>query len=191
MQKSAIAFAGLMLAACNQPAAQQPPQPAAHAAAAKPKAASLSVGDVLAWRTTYGDLLGKTKEAAVERFGQPASEDRPGVWTWDASPKTNNRMVTISFSDNPPHNAYAIKVYAPDQETLDPIDVLKSAPQFNFGSGTYLDSVTSYFLAETRDGRNDLQFDVGDRVTFSAAIFTSAEAGAAAANAPKERHRRR
>src|SRR5581483_1757469 len=44
MQKSAIAFAGLMLAACNQPAAQQPPQPAAHAAAAKPKAASLSVG---------------------------------------------------------------------------------------------------------------------------------------------------
>jgi hypothetical protein len=77
--------------------------------------------------------------------------------------------VTISYS---PKLAAQVKVYARDQEKVDPLDVLKRAPEFNLGSGTYKDSVTSYFVAETKDGRNTLQFDVGgNEVSFNAAIF--------------------
>jgi hypothetical protein len=169
MRFQLVLLASPLLIACNQtPPAPQQAVPQKTAATA-PKPAAVSIDEVLRWRNTYGDLLGKPKESAVDRFGQPSTEDASGVWTWEPSAKTDNRMVTISYT---PKVAMQMKVYARDDEKVDPLDVLKRAPEFNLGSGTYKDSVTSYFVAETKDGRNTLQFDVGGNdVSFNAAIF--------------------
>ena len=159
----------LLFLCCNQPASQQTAQPAPQKPVVTPKPAPITIADALGWRNAYADLLGKPKESAVDRFGQPSTEDASGVWTWEPSAKTDNRMVTISYT---PKVATQVKVYARDDEKVDPLDVLKRAPEFNLSSGTYKDSVTSYFVAETKDGRNILQFDVGGNdVSFNAAIF--------------------
>ncbi len=38
---------------------------------AEPRRTSLAVDEVLGWRDTYGDLLGKTRDVAIGRFGRP------------------------------------------------------------------------------------------------------------------------
>ncbi len=49
------------------------------------------------------------------------------------------------------------------------------AALFNVLSGTYPDSVANYFIAQTKDQRNDLQFDVSENaVRFRAANFRNA-----------------
>ena len=170
----AVTACALLLCCQGQVSRQPAQQTAAQQNPAAARKQTISVAEVLGLRSAYGDLLGKPKEVAVERFGEPSTEDRPGAWTWEASPKTNDRMVTIEFGDRAPHTAFEVKVYASDQEQLDPVEILKRAPQFNFTTGTYRDSVTSYLVAETKDGRNDLEFNVGDNdVRFSAALFNS------------------
>ena len=184
-----------MLLGCQRTESPQPAQsaaqkpPATTATTATTKETVVSVTDVLGWRSSYGDLLGKPKAAAVERFGEPSTQDRPNVWTWEPSAKTSNRMVTIFFAAQAPNPATEVKVYASDQEKVDPLEVLKRAPQFDFTTGTYRDSVTNYLIAETKDGRNDLQFDIDGDVVFSAATFRGA--GATPAQTSQERGRRK
>lgn len=174
----AVTACAMLLCCQRQMSPTQAQQPAPQNPPAARKQAALTLSEVLGWRSVYGDLLGKPKEAAIERFGEPTTEDRPGAWTWEGSPKTNDRMVTIEYSDRAPRAAYEVKVYANDQERLDPLEILKRAPQFNLTTGTYRDRVTSYLVAETKDGRNDLEFNVGDNdVKFSAALFNSSVPG--------------
>jgi hypothetical protein len=138
---------------------------------------TLSLDDVFAWRQKYGDLLGKPKEAAIERYGPP----RPATETeqlleWKASEKTDNRNVSIALHAGPNGKAIADKVFARDDEQIDPTDVLKKSNLLNFETGTYRDSATNYLICTTKDKRNSIQLDVSDaKITFRAAMFAQSK----------------
>ena len=166
---------------CSKPqtAAQPENTPAAAAVPTpidKPKR-HLSLDDALEWRDMYGDLLGKPREAAIERFGPGFRESPPGLLSWDSGPKTRDRSIAVAILG---HGAEArigaVKVFAKDDEQIDPVELIKRAQLFDFDTGTYRDSVTNYWLAATKDGRNSYQFEIGEsRVTFHAMEFTHPE----------------
>ncbi|MEK7992757.1 MAG: hypothetical protein AAB403_03030 [Planctomycetota bacterium] len=134
----------------------------------------LSVDNALGWRATYGDLLGKPREAVIERFGSAAEDETNNGLSWDPSPKTHDRHVTVGFnSKDKGSGAAVVKVFARPTESLDPMEVLRKAPMFKFETGTYKDSLVNYFTAETKDGRNIFQFDVAETgVKFRAMLFS-------------------
>lgn len=140
----------------------------------KPSLSGLSVDDVLGWRDTYGDLLGKPREAAIERFGPAEEDEGTNSLRWGPSPKTGDRSVRVLFlSAQKGAIVEGVKVYARPTESLDPIEILKRAPMFEFSSGTYTDTLVNYFTAKTKDGRNIFQFDVAEGgVKFCAMAFT-------------------
>jgi hypothetical protein len=124
---------------------------------------ALSVDGVLAWRGAYGDLLGKPREAVIERFGTPQKEDG-GRLSWDEAPKTGNRPLMVLFdSGNKDGIVQGMKVGTRPTEHLDIMEVLRRAPMFTFDTGTYTDALLNYFTASTKDGRNAFQFDVTER----------------------------
>ena len=134
----------------------------------------LSLDDVFVnWRGRYGDLIGKAKDAAVERFGKTFTEETPGLLSWSPRVETDGRRVDVGLTaEGPTGIIFLIKVYVTPTETLDPLDILKKSPLFRFESGTYSDSATKFFIATTQDGRNGFQFDVSDSaVAFQAAIL--------------------
>jgi hypothetical protein len=136
---------------------------------------ALSVDGVLAWRATYGDLLGKPREAVIERFGtaRKSDGDSDSALSWDSSPKTGNRSVTVFFeSAASGSTVQAVKVFAGLTESLDAIEILKKAPLFEFETGTYKDALIQYFVAKAKDGRNAFQFNVSDAgVKFNGIVF--------------------
>jgi hypothetical protein len=124
---------------------------------------ALSVNGVLAWRGTYGDLLEKSREAVIERFGTPNGEDGT-ILSWNEALKTGNRPLLVGFdSANKDSIVQIVKVGARQTEWLDAVEVFKKAPMFTFSTGTYKDALLNYFTAETKDGRNVFQFDVTER----------------------------
>lgn len=131
----------------------------------------LTVDDVLAWRNTYGDLLGKPREALIERFGTPKDDDENSS-DWNQSPKTRDREVAVVYN-SVDTVVKAVKVFARRSESLDAVAVLRKAPVLKFETGTYKDSLQNYFIAETQDGRNLFQFDVAETgVKFRDMMFT-------------------
>lgn len=136
---------------------------------------ALSVDGVLAWRGTYGDLLGKPREAVIERFGtaRKSDGDSDSTLSWDSSPRTRNRSVTVFFeSAANGSTVQAVKVFAALSESLDAIEILKKAPMFEFETGTYKDALVQYFVAKSKDGRNAFQFNVSDAgVKFNGIVF--------------------
>jgi hypothetical protein len=126
----------------------------------------------LAWRNTYGDLLGKPREAVIERFGLPQKEYAASL-SWDSSSKTGDRDVTFVFDSAMKSSvAGGERVYARRNESLGVLEVLKKAPMFKFDTGTYTDALPNYFTASTIDGRNIFQFDVADGdVRFRSMMF--------------------
>jgi hypothetical protein len=146
--------------------------PAVGTAAPSVARSSLTPDEVLQWRTRYGDLLGKPPEAAIERYGA-ADEQKEDGYAWHPSDKTDNREVSVRFlSADEKRRMVVIKVYARKAETLDPVELLKRSPLLDFKTGAYTDSLTHYFIAMTKDGRNSFQFDVHqDAINFRAAVF--------------------
>jgi hypothetical protein len=143
-------------------------------ASSKPSLTALSVGDVLAWRGIYRDLLGKPREAVIERFGPPNEDQNSNSLSWQPSQKTADRQVSVLFDSAVKGGvAQAVKAFARPTESLDPMEVLKKAPMFKFETGTYTDSLLNYFVAQTKDERNAFQFDVAESgVKFRAMVFT-------------------
>jgi len=140
-----------------------------------PVSRSLTLDDTLAWRRRYADLLGKPKETAIERYGQPTSEEEKLTLTWKEGSKTEGRQIMVLLeSVGTKTEIIAVKVFAKVDEVLDPMDILKKAHQFNFTTGTYEDTVKHFFIAETKDGRNSFQFEVSDnQVRFHSMMFFS------------------
>lgn len=139
----------------------------------EPKVAytTLSVDDVLAWRNTFGDLLGKSRQAVIERYGAPQKEDGASL-SWDQGPRTGGRFVLVGFESAPGGVVQVMKVGALSTERFDTTEVLKKAPMFTFETGTYKDTLVHYFTASTKDGRNGFQFDITQSgPKFSYAIF--------------------
>ncbi len=129
----------------------------------QPRIASLAVDDVLAWRNTYGGLLGKSRDVAIERFGPPEKEEGLNL-EWNESPRTGMRWLKLAYAPlGRKPVLVVVKAGVRPEETLDVMDVLKKATQFTFEAGIYSDSTESYFEATTKDGRNRLQFDVTER----------------------------
>ncbi|HEY1205180.1 MAG: hypothetical protein ABSH46_18680 [Bryobacteraceae bacterium] len=135
---------------------------------------AFSVDEALALRGAYGDLLGKPREAVIERFGTPQTEDGRTLG-WGEAPRTGNRSLLVIFdSANKGSLAQGVKVGARSTERLDVTEVLQKAPMFTFDTGTYTDTLLNYFTASTKDGRNAFQFDVTERgARFRYVIFTS------------------
>ena len=124
---------------------------------------ALSVDGVLAWRGIYGDLLGKPREAVIERFGAPQRENGASL-DWNEAPRTGNRPLMVFFdSANKDSSVLGVKVGTLPTERLDVMEVLRKAPMFTFDTGTYTDALLNYFTASTKDGRNAFQFDVTER----------------------------
>jgi len=167
----------LALCCCTPRIAPAPPPPPPPLVTAplvpqqpRPHWQELTLNGVLSWRGVYGDLLGKPKETVLERFGPPNSDDGQGQLEWGEGEKTGNRSVTVFVIGK---NVHAIKVFAREDERLDPIEAIKNATLFTFQSGTFQDAASNYFIAETKDGRNSIQFYIGtDDVRFHSMIFT-------------------
>lgn len=102
---------------------------------------ALTVDDLLAWRGVYGDLLGKPRQAAIERFGisqDEAHDQDVDHITWKPSPRTGDRQVTVLFWLRAGDDVVkGVKVFPRPNESLDAMEVLKKAPMFKFGTGTY------------------------------------------------------
>ena len=135
----------------------------------------LTVQDVLAWRDTYGDLLDRPRDAAIERFQSEGKRDGTNGFHWAAGPRTDYRSVGVFCVDRGgTQTIFAVRVHPKTNETMDVLGVIRLARQFTFGSGTFTDSVDEYFSAETVDRRNSLTFAVhGDDITFHSAVFAS------------------
>jgi hypothetical protein len=133
----------------------------------------LSVDDVLGWRSLQGDLLGKSREAAIERFGSP-DEQTGSMLSWSKSPRTKDRAISIAFSSAEKGGvALALMITAHANETLPVTDVLKHSELFEFTTGTYNDSVQNYLAIASKDKRFLFQFDVSDQgVRFNRVTFT-------------------
>lgn len=145
----------------------------------EPAFSELSVDGALAWRNTYGDLLGKPREAVIERFGTPNRNEDGNSLEWDRSEKTDDRGLTIFFDSVAQKGSIAqgVKVFSRPAESLDALEILKRAQMFEFTTGTYEDTVLNYFTATTKDGRNAFQFDVHESgVYFRAMIFVNTDA---------------
>lgn len=137
------------------------------------KSPQLSLGVVLGWREKYGDLIGKSRDAVVERFGIP-QKDEGAILSWQAAPRTGDRYLRVGLDSS--GKVGVVLVGARPSERLDVMDVLRKATMFSFSTGTYTDSVLSYFVAETRDGRNGLRFMVTQKgVFFDSALFTNGQ----------------
>src|SRR5262249_46673398 len=108
------------------------------AAASTAKTVTLSPEDVLGWRVTYGDLLGKPREVVIERFGSPLLE-KDGSLAWD-SPRTQNHPLVVVFDSATNGRAQSVHVSCVPGERLDVAEVLKKAPMLTFDTGTYQDS---------------------------------------------------
>lgn len=128
----------------------------------------LDVDGVLAWRTLYEDLFGKSRDAVIERYGLPSKEKDEDL-TYAGSAKTGYRGVEFGILD---HRVFAIKVYARPLDYL-PIDHLVEKSQlFCFRSGSYRDSADTFFDASTKDGRDTFQFSTTDSyVKFYSVMF--------------------
>jgi hypothetical protein len=65
-----------------------------------------------------------------------------------------------------------VRVIAGAEDILDVEQVIQRAPVLCFVAGTYTDSTRHYLQAQTADGRNTLQFTLGEHsVLFHAAMF--------------------
>jgi len=143
---------------------------------------ALTLEEVFAWRNRYGDLLGKSRDAAIERFGldfktDQISDGSAGL-NWQANRQTDNRAIAIVVNpESRGGQIVAVKVFSRAGEDLDPLAVLRKAYVFRFESGTYTDSTEHYFTAETLDKRNSVQFGIAkDDIVFRAAVFTNGQA---------------
>jgi hypothetical protein len=94
----------------------------------QPEVKTLTIDEALSWRSAYGDLVGKPREAALERYGPTSKEKGQTDLIWNASPKTEGRMVNVIVynTQNGP-TVMMVKVFAKEDEFLDPIEVLKKA----------------------------------------------------------------
>jgi hypothetical protein len=149
----------------------RPAQPKTQPKPAVPKIHTLSIDEVLSWRSAYEDLLGKDSAVARERYGQPPHE-YDNELDFDGSDKTDGHEISLFIRSG---KVTAVKVFAnPLSEYLDVLSVIVRAPNFCFSSGTFTDSTDNYFMAESKDGRNSLQFQLYEGATlvaFQAAIF--------------------
>lgn len=174
--RMAIIAVTILATACSKSA---PPQQLGTVAAPaanelKPTRTTVSLDDVFAWRRLYGDLLGKSKDAAIERLGAAFAQPVPGVLRWHVTPKAGDREISIGFDSAA--TVFAVKVAARADETLDPLEILRKAPLFSFETGTFQDSAESYMTVRTKDKRNEFHFSVGNfGVVFRWATFIDSE----------------
>lgn len=72
--RTVILIWGLAIAICSGEASgQTKPQPRKRSPATKWETVQipLTIHAVFAWRGTYADLLGKSRDAVIERYGEP------------------------------------------------------------------------------------------------------------------------
>jgi hypothetical protein len=132
------------------------------------KPRSLVVEAILAWRLPFDDLIGKETRIAAERFGEPDFAI-PGWIGYLGSAKTGFRKIDMMIEGG---KIIGVKVFARPQDTLEVEQVIQRAPIFCFSSGTYTDSTQRYMNAQSADGRNALQFSLGQNsVSFHAVLF--------------------
>jgi hypothetical protein len=134
---------------------------------------SLTVDEVIEWRHSYADLIGKTQDAAIERYGPPSADEHPAWLVFPLSDKTGGRTLNFGVKDE---NIYIVKVFRKSGDSLDAIEVSKKTPLFDFTSGTYTDTTKNYLTGTTKDQRSTLQFSVSEKgVYFEAAAFPRGE----------------
>lgn len=169
----------LMVVSCNRQQSltgtQPSPTPSPTTTASPTPSPTLSLNEVFGWRKEYADLLGKPKEAAVERYGRDFKAEDQVVLKWGASERTGKRTVyLVVASPGQNANVTSVKVFARDGEQIEPLDILRKSSLLNFDTGTYRDSSTNYLVCTTKDKRNSVQFDVTDnQVTFRAVMFVN------------------
>lgn len=171
---AAVLLCGLVIAwplsAYSQ--SPQPSRPISQPSQGKTAASKVRIMDlqeVFVWRTVFADLLGKSKDAVVERFGDPASST-PDTLEYTPSLKSLSHGLLLNIRSG---KVIMVKVYSLESDELPVTDIIKRAPLFTFESGTFEDSPRNYFLATTKDGRNAFQFEVSDTsIHFAAAMFT-------------------
>lgn len=151
----------------------------------KPVEIHLSVDDVLGWRNTYADLLGKSKDAVIERYGRPPNESEPTTLEYPPSEKTDFREIHFALLSD---RVFLIKIFAKNSDIFDVRETIKKARLFNFSAGTFDDSTIEYFSVRTLDYRTTLQWNVSDKgIKFYAVMFTSHAPEAPARPRPKRR----
>jgi hypothetical protein len=145
--------------------------------AAPPRIREVSLDEVLGWRKPYEDLLGEDIAVTKERFGLPDRVEGSDI-VYSESAKTGNRLVRFFVSASPYNKIVLVTVYPRDDEFLDFTNIFVRAPLFCFRTGTWTDTTHYFFEAQSRDGRNILQFAiVSDGLLLDRVIFL---AGAAA-----------
>lgn len=133
-----------------------------------PQARQLSVDDVLGWRTIYGDIVGKAKDVAVERYGPDYATDGSLV-KWTASVKTGMRDVWILAPEN---TIFMVRVFPRLFEYIGVIDVLKKGPLFTYSSDTFSDSTRAFFDARAKNSGSTIRFAIYDfGLSFESALF--------------------
>jgi hypothetical protein len=119
----------------------------------------LTLNEVLAWKDIYGDLVGKNRDVAIERYGpayQAEASSGSVLLHWDASHKTAGREVQVLVStSDPPDVIFAAHVYPRADETLDVMEILRKAPLFEFESGVFSNSTDGHFSAKKRQAGNE------------------------------------
>jgi hypothetical protein len=130
---------------------------------------SLTVGDVFSLRDKYGDLIGKSRDAVIERYGAAKPAEHDDWLVYSASVDTSNRPIAFFLVDG---TVNLVKVLKRDGEELDVLELVKKAPLFDFGSGTFTDATKNYLIATTKDHRTAFQFSVSDvGATFEGVMF--------------------
>lgn len=166
------------LAGCSAPTSRKDSAPQPKAQAGPP----LTVEAVLQWRSKYGDLLGKNRDAAIARYGEPDPHESDAVkLSYYSSEKTDGRGImfmidsqTIGETVISDSTIKAVKVFPKEGDQLDVLEVIKKAHLFDFSTGVFRDSARQYFTAETKDKRNAIQFHVSESgVSLAAVIFSS------------------
>jgi hypothetical protein len=128
----------------------------------------LTVDDVLGWRVLFEDLLGKSKDVAIERFGPPDRET-PERLDYDGNVKTQFRSLFVLLAND---KIDTIKVFAHPWEVLPIEQVIEQAKNFCFRSGTFPNSTDDFFMATTIDTRNTIQFSISpSRIGLTGLIF--------------------
>jgi len=97
----------------------------------------------------WGNVLDKPKNAVLQAFGEPASdettEDGEIILKYSGTPSTNNRKLLVFLHPN--GLAWGVGLWTLPDENLEVIGMAKEANEFKFDGGSLHDGNTPYFRA--------------------------------------------
>lgn len=123
---------------------------------------SLTLEDVLKWKETYANLIGKPPAAAIERYGPPLEDNLRAIEQWAESPRSGNRAVDVDWDLFDDRGIYAVRVYRRPGEFLPISEIWRRITQFEIKTGTYSGSTTNYLAALDKEQGYIVQFTMTD-----------------------------